>query len=60
MNVVEQNTGIVFDAIGFGLSAYYDKILKNPVVSVAYTIGFNDFRGKRSVQLYLKDIMFEQ
>ena len=60
MNVVDQNTGIVFDAIGFGLSAYYDKILKNPVVSVAYTIGFNDFRGKRSVQLYLKDIMFEQ
>ncbi|TXK46744.1 single-stranded-DNA-specific exonuclease RecJ [Pontibacter qinzhouensis] len=44
------------DAIGFGLSDYYDAISKGIPFDVCYTIEENIFRGVSTLQLRIKDI----
>ncbi|MFT2009635.1 single-stranded-DNA-specific exonuclease RecJ [Pontibacter sp. 13R65] len=44
------------DAIGFGLSDYYDVISKGIPFDVCYTIEENVFRGVSNLQLRIKDI----
>ena len=47
------------DAIGFGLGEYYDLVNSGMKFHMAYTIEENDFRGRKSLQLFIKDIKFE-
>ncbi|SFG65972.1 single-stranded-DNA-specific exonuclease RecJ [Pontibacter chinhatensis] len=44
------------DAIGFGLSDYYERISKGIPFDVCYTIEENEFRGVITLQLRIKDI----
>ena len=50
------NSPKVFDAIGFGLGAYYDTIKIGDVVDVVATVGENEWRGSKSLQLTLTDL----
>ncbi|WP_299818538.1 single-stranded-DNA-specific exonuclease RecJ [uncultured Pontibacter sp.] len=47
------------DAIGFGLSDYYDKISKGIPFNVCYTIEENIYRGVITLQLRIKDIRMQ-
>jgi single-stranded-DNA-specific exonuclease len=49
-----------FTAIGFGMSDFYPKLMTGKPFSIAYTIEENTFRDKTTLQLYLKDIKFEE
>lgn len=44
------------DAIGFSLGSYYEDLLNNDIIDIAYELGINEWNGRRSLQLMLKDI----
>jgi single-stranded-DNA-specific exonuclease len=48
----------VFDAIGFGLSAFAERLDGGEKFRLAYQIEVNDYRGNKSLQLIVKDIKF--
>ena len=52
--VEQEGSKISFDAIGFNLSEYSDK-LDSPF-SIVYTIEENNYMGNKTLQLVLKDI----
>ena len=49
-----------YTAIGFGMVDFYPKLMSGKPFSIAYTIEENTFRDKTTLQLYLKDIRFEE
>jgi single-stranded-DNA-specific exonuclease len=49
---------VVIDAIGFNMPEYREKLAGNPYFDMAYTIEENNFRGRTSIQLHIKDIKF--
>ena len=57
--VKQEGTESSIDAIGFGLGEYYDMINSGMKFSLVYTIEENEFRGYKSLQLFVKDIKFE-
>jgi single-stranded-DNA-specific exonuclease len=58
MSVFNEEDGVVIDAIGFNMPGYYNKLAGNPYFDMAYTIEENNFRGRNSIQLHIKDIKF--
>ena len=57
--VKQEGTNASIDAIGFGLGEYFDLVNSGMKFHMAYTIEENDFRGRKSLQLFIKDIKFE-
>lgn len=57
--VKQEGSDISFDAIGFGLGEYFDLVNCGMKFHMAYTIEENDFRGHKSLQLFIKDLKFE-
>ena len=57
--VKQEGTKATIDAIGFGLGEYFDLVNCGMKFHMAYTIEENDFRGRKSLQLFIKDIKFE-
>ena len=51
------NSKIYFNAIGFNLGEYLPLINRKLPFSICYTIEENEFNGKVSLQLNVKDIM---
>ena len=51
----EEYPDIEIDAIGFGLGEFYNQI-QNNTFDIAYTIDENNWRGKSTLQLMIKDI----
>ena len=60
MGVVNEEDGVVIDAIGFNMPDYYEILKTNPSFDLAYTIEENNFRGNSSIQLHIKDIKFAE
>jgi single-stranded-DNA-specific exonuclease len=58
MSVFNEDDGVVIDAIGFNMPEYREKLAGNPYFDMAYTIEENNFRGRTSIQLHIKDIKF--
>ena len=58
MTVTQDNNGLVFDAIGFNMSADFGRIVQKETFDMAFTIEENNFRGVKSIQLNIKDIKF--
>ena len=58
-HVKQEGTDAAFEAIGFGLGEYHDLVNCGMRFHMAYTIEENEFRGHRSLQLYVKDIKFD-
>lgn len=55
-----QDDSPVFSAIGFGMSEFYEPLMQGEAFHICYNIEINEFQGKRSLQLHLKDIKVSQ
>jgi single-stranded-DNA-specific exonuclease len=56
---LRQGNSPSIDAIGFGMPEHYERISKGEKFKVCYNIAENDFNGKKSLQLFVKDIKFD-
>ncbi|MFC3811170.1 single-stranded-DNA-specific exonuclease RecJ [Lacihabitans lacunae] len=60
LEILDETTGAVLSAIGFGIAEKYYSGLKNgDNFSMAYSIEENTFRDKTTLQLFIRDIKFE-
>ncbi|MGK0138925.1 MAG: single-stranded-DNA-specific exonuclease [Algoriphagus sp.] len=60
LELVETDSGTMMTALGFGMRAsFYEKLIQAETFCIVYTLEENTFRGKSSLQIYLKDIKFE-
>ncbi len=48
--------GTKFEGIGFGLGDLYKHITKNNPFDLCYSVEMNEFKGKKSIQLKVRDI----
>jgi len=46
----------IYHGIAFSLGDEYDKIAKGNPFDICYSVGANEFRGKTTMQLYVRDI----
>ena len=56
---VRQNNSQVFTAIGFGMSGFYPDLVNGRPFSICYQLEENNFRDKKTLQLFLKDLKFQ-
>ncbi|MBR5254500.1 MAG: single-stranded-DNA-specific exonuclease RecJ [Bacteroidales bacterium] len=54
--VSREKSSFPFDCIGFGLAEYQKEVSKGSMFDICYQIDENDFQGKTSLQLNLKDM----
>ena len=52
---VKQDKTLV-ESIGFNMAEYYERLIQNTSIDIAYVINENEWNGKKSIQLELKDI----
>jgi single-stranded-DNA-specific exonuclease len=57
LSVKQEGTRSV-DAIGFGMSHFYERISEGKPFHLCYSISENDFNGNKSLQLMIRDIRF--
>jgi len=50
----------VFQAVGFDLAEYYDRLAKGGTCSMVFTIEENVFNGNTTTQLRIKDMKFDE
>jgi single-stranded-DNA-specific exonuclease len=55
---VRQIGSPAFIAIGFGMSRFYEELRGGKPFSICYQIEENNFRDKKTLQIFLKDIKF--
>jgi single-stranded-DNA-specific exonuclease len=55
---VKQKDSGTFTAIGFGMSHFYTDLVNGRPFSICYHLEENNFRDKKTLQLFLKDIKF--
>ncbi len=55
---VKQENSITFEAIAFSMSQHFDKLVPNKPFDICYQILDNDYKGRRSLQLMIKDLRF--
>jgi single-stranded-DNA-specific exonuclease len=55
----QENNESVFNAVGFDMIEYYDRIAKGDQFSMAFTLEENTYNGMTSLQLRIKDLKFE-
>ncbi len=48
--------GVEYDAIGFNMADHFEKLLLKKPLDIAYIVEVNEWQGKRTIQLQLKDI----
>ncbi len=56
LEIVDDNTGRIFNGIAFGMAAYYPAIKQGKRFDICYTIEESKRRGSSSVQLHVKAI----
>ncbi|MFT4031855.1 MAG: single-stranded-DNA-specific exonuclease RecJ [Siphonobacter sp.] len=55
---IRQNGSGIFTCIGFGMAHFYEKLLEGKPFDVCYQLEMNEFQGRRTLQLHIKDIKF--
>ncbi|MFM9837067.1 MAG: single-stranded-DNA-specific exonuclease RecJ [Cyclobacteriaceae bacterium] len=55
----QENNESVFNAVGFDMIEYYDRIANGDMFSMAFTLEENTYNGMTSLQLRIKDLKFE-
>ncbi|WMJ72449.1 single-stranded-DNA-specific exonuclease RecJ [Cytophagaceae bacterium ABcell3] len=55
---VMQEDSDVFDAIGFGMPEFYERIKNGEMFDICYCVSENNYNGRKSLQLMIKDIKF--
>ena len=58
--VAEEESGVVFEAIGFDMGQYFDLVASGMPFDIAYSIEVNDFYNEGTLELYLRDLKFEE
>jgi single-stranded-DNA-specific exonuclease len=59
LEILDEDTGSVFPAIGFGMvDNFYSKLKNGNKFKMAYSIEENTFREKTTLQLFIRDIKF--
>ncbi len=59
LELLEEETGVTFTALGFGMTEnFYPKLMETKYFDVCYSLEENTFREQSSLQLYLKDVKF--
>ena len=53
---VKQKDSVNFTAIGFGMAHFYPDLVSGRPFSICYNLEENNFRDKKTLQLFLKDI----
>jgi single-stranded-DNA-specific exonuclease len=53
--MVKHNQSI-FEVIGFNMAEHYEKLIRNEPIDIAFVIGENEWNGRKTIQLELKDI----
>jgi single-stranded-DNA-specific exonuclease len=53
------NTSLLYQGIAFGMGELMDQWVEGQIVDLAYTAEFNEFRGKKTIQLMVRDIHFK-
>jgi len=56
MRLKDEKSGLVIDAIAFGMGSLFASINPEKPVEIAYTIDMNVWNNKRTIQLKIKDI----
>ena len=56
---VKQENSFPLEAIGFGMAQHHARISKGEKFHLCYHINENDFNGKKTLQLFIKDIKFD-
>ena len=52
---IRQNQKVI-SAIGFNMSQHYEKLIKGLPIDLAYVVEINEWQGRRTVQLNIRDI----
>jgi len=55
---IKQENSISFEAIAFSMAHHFDKLLPKQPFDICYQIHENDYKGRRSLQLMIKDLRF--
>jgi single-stranded-DNA-specific exonuclease len=55
---ISQDSTFEIEAIGFGMPQHFERIKNGDRFDVCYTIGLNEYNGRTSIQLMIKDIQF--
>ncbi len=50
----------VLDAIGFGMAEYYELLISGRAVDCAYVLTENEWQGRKSIQLEVKDLRLSE
>jgi single-stranded-DNA-specific exonuclease len=59
LEILDEETGSVFPAIGFGIAEQFYESLKNGNrFDMAFSVEENTFRGLTTLQLFIRDIKF--
>jgi single-stranded-DNA-specific exonuclease len=56
IKVVQPNSRLQYEAIGFNLRHKEDEVGSGVPFEMAYTLETNEFNGKKSIQLNIKDL----
>ncbi len=57
---VDKDSYFTLDAVGWNMATLLEKILQHKTVNLAFNLELNNWNGRESVQLNLKDINFSQ
>jgi single-stranded-DNA-specific exonuclease len=57
LSLTEKKTRNVFEAVGFNMADEFGGVRKGTVADIAYSIDMNEWNGKRTLQLKVKDII---
>ena len=60
MKILPQEGGQTLDAVAFNMAGEYGKLASDTPVDVAYAIDMNEWNGKRTLQLKVKDILISE
>jgi single-stranded-DNA-specific exonuclease len=56
LKILAQQKGIKFDGIAFNMSDAYSIVSSNQAFDICYSLEINEFKGKKNLQLKVKDI----
>ena len=55
---LKQGNSAVYEAIGFGMPQYFERIKKGDKFNVCFSLEENEYNGEKSLQLQIRDIKF--
>ena len=57
---LKQGNSAVYEAIGFGMPQYFERIKKGDKFNVCFSLEENEFNGEKMLQLQIRDIKFTE